>query len=421
MKIYCKYDSLVSPKELKSHPKNRNTHSPDQIERLSELYKYHGVRHPIIVSKLSGCIVAGHGRRDAAIHSKIKKFPVVYQNFEDKKAEYAFLQSDNAIALWAELDLKQIRLDIPELGDDFNLDMLGIKNLDAGDETKGKCGDDEIPEKVPAKTRLGDIYTLGIHRLMCGDSTNVSALEKLMNGDKADLWLTDPPYGVSYQAKNAAVHGGIVKNQAGQDGIDSDEKSLEEMKTFWRDAAFAALSVASNEAAYYWFACQGGDQMMMMMMMMLGDAGWLVRHELIWVKPSLVFGRSDYHYRHEPIIYGWKRKGKHHWFSDRKQTSVLEFDRPHKSDLHPTMKPVELIGYLMSNSSKKGQIVLDTFGGSGSTMIAAEKCGRAARLMEISPHYCDVIVARWEEYTGKKADLVSKAEQTRKPNRVKHA
>ena len=169
-----------------------------------------------------------------------------------------------------------------------------------------------------------------------------------------------------------------------------------------------------RDAAYYWFACQGGDQMMMMMMMMfLGDAGWLVRHELIWVKPSMVFGRSDYHYRHEPIIYGWKRKGKHNWYADRKQTSVLEFARPHKSDLHPTTKPVAILEYLLGNSTVTTDSVLDTFGGSGSTLIACEKTNRKCFMMEIDPHYCDVIIERWEKFTGKKAKLINNGVTTR--------
>lgn len=403
---HSKYDVIANPAELKSHPKNRNKHSPEQIDRLADLYKFHGIRHPIIVSKRSGFIVAGHGRRDAAIKLKLKKFPVVYQNFASETAEYAFLQADNAIALWAEIDLAAIKLDLPDLDADFDTAMLGIKNLDSA-SVEGETDPDAVPEaRKKAKTVLGDVYRLGAHRLMCGDSTVIDSVAKLMAGEKADLWLTDPPYGVGYVAKNASVnasaHGIVLENAKGNE-IFNDEKSLDELRPFWRDAAASALVACTDEAAYYWFACQGGDQMTMMMM--LGEAGWLVKHELIWVKSTQVFGRCDYHYRHEPIIYGWKKKGRHRWFSDRKQTSVLEYGRPQRSDMHPTTKPVGLIEYLMGNNTKKGQRVLDTFGGSGTTLIAAEKTGRKCFMMELDPVYCDVIVQRWEDFTGKKAVL----------------
>jgi DNA modification methylase len=221
-----------------------------------------------------------------------------------------------------------------------------------------------------------------------------------MDGEKADLWLTDPPYGVSYKSNGA---------EDKHEKIANDDLPLKEMYEFWKLAASNALIVSSDKCAYYWFACQGGDQMMMMMMMSIGDANWKVRHELIWVKDSLVMGRCDYHYKHEPILYGWKKDGTHEWQSDRKQTSVLEFPRPKRSEEHPTMKPVELVEYLMGNSSKPGQIVLDTFGGSGTTLIAAEKSGRSARLMELSPKYCDVIIKRWEQFTGKQAELLNES------------
>lgn len=175
-----------------------------------------------------------------------------------------------------------------------------------------------------------------------------------------------------------------------------------------------AIKVCTDEASYYWFACQGGDQMMMMMMMMLGEAGWLVRHELIWRKSSMVFGRSDYHYVHEPIIYGWKKKGKRNWYGDRKQISVLEFDRPSRSIYHPTTKPIELVAYLMGNNTKTGDVVLDLFGGSFSTMIACEQTGRRFRGMELDPKYIDVGISRWCKLTGN-YDIVKNGQTIRWP------
>jgi len=252
------------------------------------------------------------------------------------------------------------------------------------------------PPKIPT-AKLGDLWKLGNHRIFCGDSTMIDHLDRLMLGEKADLYLTDCPYGVSYKSNGS---------EDKHDKIANDDLPMEDMQEFWTTVASNAHTHCTNKAAYYWFACQGGDQMMMMMMS-IGRANWKVRHELIWVKDSLVMGRCDYHYKHEPILYGWKQDGTHEWYSDRKQTSVLEFPRPKRSDDHPTMKPVELIEYLMCNNTKQGKIVLDTFGGSGTTLLAAEKCNRHARLIEISPKYVDVTIKRWETYTGQKAELMT--------------
>lgn len=397
MKVHCVCDELVSISDLKPHPKNRNNHSSEQIDRLAKILEYQGWRYPIKVSKRSGFITSGHGRLAAAKKLKWKQVPISRQDYESDEQEYADVQSDNAIASWAELDLSGINTDIADLGPEFDIDLLGIKDFELEPADKiPQCDEDEIPEKVEPITRLGDIYNLGTHRLMCGDSTDIISVEKLMDGNLADLWLTDPPYGVSYQSNGA---------EDKHDKIANDDLPMEDMVEFWTSVATNALIACTDKSAYYWFACQGGDQMMMMMS--LGRANWKVRHELIWAKDSLVMGRCDYHYKHEPILYGWKKDGTHEWYSDRKQTSVLEFQRPKKSEEHPTMKPVELIEYLMGNSSRPGQIVLDTFGGSGTTLIAAEKSNRIAYLLEISPGYCDVIVARWEKYTGKKAELTN--------------
>lgn len=404
MNIICKYDELVGSEKLTAHPKNRNKHPKEQIDRLAEIIKYQGVRAPIIISKRSNFIVKGHGTLQALKKLKIKQVPVVYQEFEDEDQEYAFVQSDNAIANWAELDLSAINLDLADLGPDFNIDLLGIKDfvLEPHDKYKEEIQDD-VPEIDETRTisKLGDIYELGEHRIMCGDSTDKATVEKLMNGEKADLYLTDCPYGVSMEAREkSSSSSSWVNKDRHHSKISNDDRPLDEMKVFWNKVATAAIASCSDEASYYWFACQGGDQMMMMMMS-LGEAGWAVKHELIWLKDQMVFGRADYHYKHEPIIYGWKRKGKHNWFGDRKETSVIECQRPKKSDLHPTMKPIELLERLLQNSSKHGHKVLDTFGGSGSTLIACEKTKRKCFMMELDPHYIDVIVTRWCKYTGK--------------------
>lgn len=396
---------LVKLKDVKLNPKNRNKHSDEQITRLIKIIEYQGFRSPLIVSNRTGLLVAGHGRLMAAKEMKIKEVPVMFQDFKDEAQEYAAMVSDNAIASWAEIDMSGINTDLGDLGPDFDIDLLGIKGFEI--EVERELGDeDAVPDNVEPKTKLGDIYRLGEHRLMCGDSTVITDVERLMAGSLADLWIADPPFGVSYMEKNAAVNGGIVKNQTGKE-IKSDTKSVEELCPFWRDVASNAFIVTTDKAANYWCACQGSDKMMMMMMMMMDEAGWNIRHELIWAKSSLVFGRSDYHYQHEPIIYGWKKSGTHEWYGDRKQTSLFMIDRPSKSDLHPTTKPVELFSQFISNSTKKGQLVLETFGGSGTTLIASEKLSRKSNTMELDPHYCDVIVARWEKYTGNKAELIN--------------
>src|SRR3990167_4888946 len=241
------------------------------------------------------------------------------------------------------------------------------------------------------------VIELGRHRVMLGDSTKDEDVATLMGDKKADLFLVDVPYGVSYIEKNSVVHGGVVHNMVGK-SISSDEKSLEEIQKLWYDVARNAFNNTTNEASYLWFACQGGDQMMMMMMMMIGEAGWKVRHELIWVKDSFVLGRADYHYQHEPILYGWKKEGKHNFYGDRKQASILRFKRPNNSVFHPTTKPLELIKYLIKNHTKEGDIVLDLFGGSGTTLLACEYFDRTCYMMEIDKSYCQTIQDRFNNF-----------------------
>jgi DNA modification methylase len=395
MEVRCTYDKLVPIAELKAHPKNRNKHPKSQLERLAEILEYQGWRYPVKVSKRSGHVTSGHGRIEAARLNGWTDVPVNFQDYADDTQEYADVQSDNAIASWAELDLGQILDDLKGLPN-LNIDLLGIKNFKLPEILEGKGDPDAIPEATETRAKPGDIWRLGNHRLMCGDSTQIHSVLELMGGKLADLWLTDPPYGVSYRSNGAEEKHREIEN---------DNKPLEEMKVFWAEVATAAFAACSDKSAYYWFACQGGDQMMMMMS--LGAGGWQVKHELMWLKNTLVMGRCDYHYKHEPILYGWKRGGTHRWFGDRKQTSVLEFPKPASSDLHPTMKPIELLEPLINNSTESGQKVLDLFGGSGSTLIACEKTNRKCFMMELDPKYCDVILTRWEEYTGQKAELLN--------------
>ncbi len=393
MKIRCLYDELVPVSMLKEHPKNRNAHPEAQLKRLAQILEYQGWRYPIKVSKASGYITSGHGRLAAAKILRLDSVPVNYQEYESSEQEYADLQADNAIAAWAELDLSSINADLGDLGPDFNIDFLGIKDfvLEPADLVP-QCDEDELPEKVEAKTKPGDLYQLGRHRLLCGDATLIDDVKKLVAGETMDIVWTDPPYNVNYEGK--------TKDKL---KIENDRMGGEDFLSFLR-TAFSNMCLVTKPGAAIYIA--HADTEGVNFRTALVDAGFLFKQCLVWVKQKFVMGRSDYHWKHEPILYGWKEGGAHSWYGDRSQCTVLEFDRPSRSTEHPTMKPVELIEYCLGNSSQKGESVLDLFGGSGSTLITAEKIGRRAFLMELEPHYCDVIVARWQKFTGRAAELI---------------
>ena len=391
MKIHCLYDQLVSIKDLKQHPKNRNIHTTEQEVRLAEILNYQGWRYPIKVSNQSGFITAGHGRLLAAQRNNWSKVPVSFQNYESEEQEYADLISDNAIASWSELDLSAINTDIADLGPDFNIDYLGLQNfnIDLTDKLDPQCDEDEAPEPAAkAISCVGEIYHLGRHKLLCGDATQVADIEKLMGSDRADMVWTDPPYNIAYEGKH-------------KDGrtIQNDNMSGENFYQFLYDAYSNMLMFTKAGGAIY---VAHADSEGMNFRKAMVDSGWMIKQCLIWVKQALVIGRQDYHWKHEPILYGWAPGASHNWYADRKQTTVLEFNRPFKNAEHLTMKPIELIEYCLTNSCAPSGLVLDLFGGSGSTLIACEKSGRKSALVELDPKYCDVIIKRWQNFTGKK-------------------
>lgn len=301
-------------------------------------------------------------------------------------------------------DDQLLALELQTIGDlGINLDFTGfdeseISALTPQEITEGLTDEDAVPEPPPEPiTKPGDIWILGKHRLMCGDSTSMNHLATLTAGALVDMWLTDPPYNVAVQGGN---HGDPDRKNGKR--IMNDQMANDQFRQFLRDSYTAADSVMKPGAVFYiWHSDKEG----LNFRLALRDSGWQERQLLIWKKSSLVMGRWDYHAKHEPCLYGWKEGAAHLWASDRKQTTVLEFDRPSRNGEHPTMKPVALFEYQMLNNTKGGDIVLDSFGGSGTTLIAAEKNGRIAYLMELDPKYCDVIVKRWEEFTGKKAVL----------------
>lgn len=396
--IHCLFDEIVDVTKLVAHDKNPNKHSKEQIERLAKILEYQGWRYPVKVSKLSGMITSGHGRLEAALLNGWTGVPVNYQDYSDEAQEYADVVADNAIAEWADLDLAMINNDFHEFGPDFDIELLGIKDFDL-DPTNEETdeSEDEVPDKVPTVSVLGDIYILGEHRLMCGDSTSIDAVEKLMNGEKADMVFTDPPYNIDYSPEDRAIGGRArSKNKLGK--IDNDKMSDDSFYDFLSGVNSSILSVAKEGCPIYQCAPIGMNNLQYLMAWR--DAGFHYSDGLIWLKNNHSISRKDYHPKHEVIHYGWTQ-GSHAWYGDRNKFSVFECSREKVTDYkHPTQKPCELSEHYIANSSKNNEIVLDLFGGSGSTLIACEKTQRKCYMMELDPHYIDVIVSRWCKYTG---------------------
>ena len=400
--VYCAHSQMVEIEKVIPNPRNPNKHSEKQIALLSKIIAAQGWRAPITVSTRSGFIVRGHGRLLAARKLGLAEVPVDYQAYETEAAEWADLIADNRLSelsetdelllkdLLQELNTSELDLELTAYTADEIDQMLGSAKEVQEDDFDADKALSEIDE---AKTKLGDIYILGKHRLMCGDSTDAAAVEKLMDGQKADIAVTDPPYNVGYTGgtKDALT-------------IQNDKQEDSDFRQFL-SAAFTNMDAAMKPGAvfYIWHADSEGYNFRAA----CKEAGWQVRQCLIWNKNQLVMGRQDYHWKHEPCLYGWKEGAAHLWASDRKQTTILCFDRPQKNAEHPTMKPVALLAYQIANNTKGEDIALDLFGGSGTTLVACEQLGRKCYMMELDPKYCDVIIKRWEELTGNKAELWS--------------
>lgn len=375
---------VVALDAIRPYPNNprRNEAAVPAVAASIERF---GFRNPILVDK-DGVIIEGHTRRLAAMQLGMKEVPVVYATDLAPDEVAALRVIDNKTAELAEWNMDMLAEEMLKLPDvDFSEFGFDVDALLGGDGTEGKTDADDVPDvddSEPVRSKRGEVYVLGAHRLMCGDSTSAEDLRRVCADGEADLWLTDPPYNVDYH---------------GQDGmtIQNDSMGDAQFREFLR-AAFenARNAMKPGAAAYIFHADLEGYNFRGACF----DVGLVVRECLVWKKNSLVLGRQDYQWIHEPCLYLWKDGAAHSWYSDRKQTTVLEFDRPTKSDLHPTMKPVAMLEYLVGNSSKKGEVVLDTFGGSGSTLIACEHTGRACRCVELDPHFCDVIRRRWAEY-----------------------
>jgi len=378
---------------LVPYARNSRTHSDAQISQIAASIKEWGWTTPILIDEAGG-IIAGHGRVMAAQRLHIKEVPCMTATDWTEAQKQAYVIADNKLAENAGWDTELLSVELKELeGLNFDLSLIGFDEDALNDLTAaqvdGLTDDDAVPElQEETVSVLGDVWLLGNHRLMCGDSTSIDAVEKLMNGQKADQWVTDPPYNVDYEGSD----GQKIKNDAMQDS---------QFRGFLYDAFTTAFTVIKPGASYYiWHADLEGYNFRGAVI----DCGEKIRSCLIWNKPSIVMGRSDYHWKHEPCLYGWKSGASHLWSSDRKQSTVIDFvAKPKHNDLHPTMKPVELIEYQILNNTKGQDIVLDTFGGSGSTLIASEKTGRNCYMMELDEKYVDVIIRRWQEFTGKEA------------------
>lgn len=368
-----------------------------EYEKLKQSILEFGFIDPPIFNKQTGNLVGGHQRvavaKDLGLCEEIE-VSVVDLPLDKEKALNVALNKisgqwdDDELALL----LKELDADVLDLSGFVEEEIQDvIEQYDMKLDMENEAIDDEFEIELPEKSKatLRDIYQLGNHRLMCGDSTNKEHLKLLMNGEKADLLITDPPYNVNYEGKTEDS----LK-------IQNDNKSSSEFYEFLKSAFDSVADYLREGASFYvWYA----SSEVVNFVSSLVDANFLVKQELIWFKNSLVLGRQDYQWQHEPCLYGWKNDGSHMWYGDRKQTTILEFDKPLANKEHPTMKPIPLFDYQIKNSSKKGDKILDIFGGSGTTMIACEHNDRCAYIMELDPRYVDVIINRWEELTGKKA------------------
>lgn len=376
--------------EIKPYEKNPRKND-GAVKYVAESIKQFGFKVPIVIDN-DGVIVAGHTRWKAAKKLGLETVPCIVADDLTEEQIKAFRLADNKVAEKAEWDFDLLAGEMDELFD-FDMTIFGFEEISLEEETEAVEDDfeAELPEEPKAKP--GDIYQLGSHRLMCGDSTSITDVEKLMGGQLADMLLTDPPYNVDYEGK--------TKDKL---KIENDKMDNDHFRQFLVDA-FSNADMAMKQGAvfYIWHADSEGYNFRGACF----DIGWRVRQCLVWNKNAIVMGRQDYQWKHEPCLYGWKEGASHLWAADRKQTTVIDFKRPTKNNLHPTMKPIGLFDYQIKNNTKGGDIVLDLFGGSGTAIMACEQNGRKAYTMEYDPRYVDVIIERWEKFTGQKAVLLN--------------
>lgn len=385
MKLQIQYVNINS---ISPYERNARAHGKDDVKAIKKSIEEFGFNDPIGV--WNNQIVEGHGRLLAAKELGMEQVPIIRLDELTDEQRKAYALAHNKTAELSDWDFDMLAAELQDLND-IDMSAFGF-DIDKFVEEQSEIVEDEAPEppKEP-KSKVGEVWALGAHRVMCGDATKPENIEKLLGGVQADLYLTDPPYNVDYTGKTKDA----LK-------IENDKKSNDDFRQFLQDSFLAAKQNMKAGAAFYiWHADSEGYNFRGACF----DIGWKVRECLVWVKNTLVLGRQDYQWQHEPCLYGWN-EGSHSWYSDRKQTTVLKFDKPARNGEHPTMKPVALFDYLIKNSSKAGDIVLDSFGGSGTTIMACEQNGRRGYCMELDPRYVDVIINRWEQFTGQKATKI---------------
>lgn len=373
------------------YARNPRVHNEAQIAQIAASMVEFGWTQPILVDGSNG-IIAGHGRLQAARQLGLSKVPVIELAHLSETQKRAYVIADNQLTINAVWDDELLRIELEALREDeFSMALTGfdeaeLEELLSGEEITigGQTDDDAVPDvQVQTISSFGDIWILGLHRVLCGDSTAAESYPALLQGRQADMIFTDPPYNVAY----TGAAGSIQNDDLGDGFHDFLLAALTPMLASCCGGVYIAMSSSELDALQGAFREAGGH--------------WSTF--IIWAKDRFTLGRSDYQRQYEPILYGWREGTSRHWCGARDQGDVWQIKKPLKNDLHPTMKPVELVERAIRNSSKPGDIVLDTFGGSGTTLIAAEKAGRVARLVELDPKFVDVIVRRWQEFSGKKA------------------
>lgn len=408
-------DLVLNEGQLEWLPKNPRQWTREDIEKTKASLGNDPdftEERPVLVVECDGklLVFAGNLRTTAAKALKWEYISAVLytpENDEDKDTiKRRSILDNGAFGSW-DYDMLANEWDDLPLSDwgvpawsteDVELESVSAKDVQEDDF-------DEEKDHIEVRCKRGDVWQLGDHRLMCGDSVDLEDVKRLMGGVEADMVFTDPPYGVSYTEKNEFLNS-LGEGHRLTKAIENDSKPPQEMYDFWVQAFKNIYAVTKERMAYYITAPQGGD--LLLLLQAVRDSGFMLKHQLIWNKNNHVLGRCDYNYKHEPIIYGWKIGGTHSFVGGSKfKTSVWDIDKPLKNDLHPTMKPIELVAATLQDNSQEGMVVLDLFGGSGTTLIAAEETNRKAYLMEYDEHYCDVIIARWEKFTGKQATKIN--------------
>lgn len=380
---------LIETSKLIPYVNNARTHSPAQVMKLRSSLREFGFINPVIIDRDLN-VIAGHGRIMAAKEEGIKKIPCVFVDYLTEAQKKAYILADNRMAMDAGWDEELLKIEIEALqAEAFDIGLTGFDDKEIADLF---ASDDDVEDddfdvdaelEKPTFAKAGDVWVLGNHRLVCGDSTKPETYELLMEGKKANLVVTDPPYNVNYEGS-----AGKIKN---------DNMANDKFYQFLFDAYSCMYQAMADDASIYVFHA---DTEGLNFRRAFAEAGFYLSGTCIWKKQSLVLGRSPYQWQHEPCLFGWKKSGKHQWYSGRKETTIWEFDKPKKNGDHPTMKPVPLIAYPIKNSSMTNCIVLDPFGGSGSTLIACEQTGRYCRTIELDEKFCDVIVKRYIEQVG---------------------